>query len=138
MPDVKSRPIGATATLGKAGYPKLRSATGGELSIVTGPSQPGFNPIDLLMASLAACMSMSARIAARDLGHGEDFTSVAVAVTGEKSPDDASELGRLTVTLWFEGNLDGSQQRAIAHRAEDICTVSKSLAARPDLRIGVT
>ena len=68
MADLKDRPIGATATLGKTGYPAIRSVTGGELEIVTGPTQPGFNPLDLLLASLAACMSMSARIAAREIG----------------------------------------------------------------------
>ena len=58
-----TRPTGATATLGRTGFPHVTSTTGGTLDIVTGPSQPGFNPLDLLYASLAACLAMSARMA---------------------------------------------------------------------------
>jgi uncharacterized OsmC-like protein len=90
MADLRSRPIGATATLGRRGYPVISSATGGALEIVTGPTEAGFNPLDLLFASLAACMSMSARIAARELGLTGDFESLQVAVTGEKAPDEPS------------------------------------------------
>jgi uncharacterized OsmC-like protein len=85
MADLRSRPIGATAALGRTGYPSILSVTGGQLDIVTGPTQAGFNPLDLLLASLAACMSMSARIAARELGFGEAFVGLQVEVSGEKS-----------------------------------------------------
>lgn len=136
MADLKDRPIGATATLGKTGYPAIRSVTGGELEIVTGPTQPGFNPLDLLLASLAACMSMSARIAVREIGLAQSFESVAVAVSGEKGADESSRFIGFTVEFEFQGALDLEQQQAIAHRAEEICTVSNSLAVRPTLVIG--
>ncbi|MFN4207076.1 MAG: OsmC family protein [Agrobacterium albertimagni] len=136
MADLRSRPIGATATLGRRGYPVISSATGGELEIVTGPTQAGFNPLDLLLASLAACMSMSARIAARELGFTGDFESLQVAVTGEKAPDEPSRFASITVSLTFQGALDPHDQSRIAHRAEEICAVSNSLAVRPQLRIG--
>lgn len=133
--DLKSRPIGATAILGRQGYPAIRSATGGELDIVTGPNQAGFNPLDLLLASLAACMSMSARIAARDLGLGDDFEGLQVEVTGEKASDEPSRFLSLCVEMKFQGNLDSHQREQIAHRAEEICTVSNTLAVRPILKI---
>lgn len=136
MADLRSRPIGATATLGKTGYPAIRSATGGELDIVTGPTQAGFNPLDLLLASLAACMSMSARIAAREIGLTHSFEGVGVAVSGEKAADAPSRFIGFTVAFDFHGTLDLEQQKAIAHRAEEICTVSNSLAVRPTLVIG--
>ncbi|MBC2775519.1 OsmC family protein [Rhizobium sp. AQ_MP] len=136
MADLKERPIGATATLGKSGYPAIRSETGGELDIVTGASEAGFNPLDLLLASLAACMSMSARIAARELGLVRSFEGVEVGVRGEKASDEPSRFTSFTVTFVFQGALDLEQQQAIAHRAEAICTVSNSLAVSPQIVIG--
>jgi uncharacterized OsmC-like protein len=136
MPDVKSRPIGATATLARRGYPAMRSATGGELEIVTGPTQPGFNPLDLLLASLAACMSMSARIAIREMGFAESFERLRVEVTGEKAQDEPVRFVSFTILMHFEGTLDPHDQLRVAHRAEEICTVSNSLAVRPALIIG--
>ena len=136
MADLRSRPIGATATLGRTGYPSIRSVTGGELDIVTGPTQAGFNPLDLLLASLAACMSMSARIAAREIGLAGRFEGVEVEVSGEKAADAPSRFIGFTVKFDFQGPLDLAQQQAIAHGAEEICTVSNSLAVRPILVIG--
>lgn len=136
MADLKERPIGATATLGKSGYPAIRSKTGGQLDIVTGASEAGFNPLDLLLASLAACMSMSARIAARELGLARSFEGVEVGVGGDKASDEPSRFISFTVTFGFHGALDLEQQQAIAHRAEEICTVSNSLAVSPKIVIG--
>jgi uncharacterized OsmC-like protein len=135
MADLKERSIGATATLGKSGYPAIRSETGGELQIVTGSSEPGFNPLDLLLASLAACMSMSARIAVRELGLAHSFEGVEVTVSGEKTKDGPFRFVAFIVRMDFHGALDLEQQQAIAHRAEEICTVSNSLAVRPTLLI---
>ncbi len=61
---VRTRPVGASAVLGRTGFPHVTSATGGEIDIVTSPSQPGFNPLDLLYSSLSACLVLSARMAA--------------------------------------------------------------------------
>ena len=137
MADLRSRPIGATAKLGKTGYPVLRSATGGELDVVTGPSQPGFNPLDLLLASLAACMSMSARIAAREMGLHEIVERVTATVSGEKAADEPLRFASFTVILAIDAVLDHDQRVALAHRAEEICTVSNSLAVRPTVRVAI-
>lgn len=136
MADLKERPIGATATLGKTGYPAIRSATGGEIDIVTGPSEPGFNPLDLLLASLAACMSMSARIAAREIGLGQAYEGVKVEASGQKAKEGPSRFIGFTLRMSFQGTLSIEQQKQIAHRAEEICTVSNSLVVRPDVVLG--
>ena len=136
MADLRSRPIGAKASLGRTGYPSIRSATGGELQIVTGPTQAGFNPLDLLLASLAACMSMSARIAARELGFLDTFAGLEVDVSGEKSADEPSRFVGFTVRMTFHGEMPSEQQWLIARRAEEICTVSNSLAVHPQLLLG--
>lgn len=101
MADLKERPIGATATLKQSGYPAIRSETGGKLQIVTGASEAGFNPLDLLLASLAACMSMSARIAAREMDLARSFEGVEVRVHGEKASDAPSRFIGFTVNLVF-------------------------------------
>jgi uncharacterized OsmC-like protein len=136
VPGLKTRPVGATATLGKTGYPHLVSETGGTLDIATGPSQPGFNPIDLLHAALAACLAMSARIAARELGLADALSEVVARATGDKATDGLSRIARFHVVMRFRGNLTPQQQLLVIHRAEEICTVSNSLASRPMIEIG--
>lgn len=136
MSGLKTRPVGATATLGKTGYPHLVSDTGGTLDIATGASQPGFNPIDLLHAALAACLTMSARIAVRELGLADSLSEVVARVTGDKANDGPSRIARFHVNMHFKGNLTPQQQSAAVHRAEEICTVSNSLASRPVIEIG--
>ncbi|MFN3506765.1 MAG: OsmC family protein [Allorhizobium sp.] len=136
MADRRSRSIGAKASLGRTGYPSIRSATGGELQIVTGPAQAGFNPLDLLLASLAACVSMSARIAARELGFSDAFVGLEVDVSGEKSTDEPSHFVSFTVRMTFRGEMPSEQQWMIARRAEETCTVSNSLAVHPRLLLG--
>lgn len=131
--DLHQRPIGATATLGKAGYPHIRSETGGTIDIATGVSEAGFNPLDLLLASLAACMSMSARIAARELGFSDRFSGVSARTSGEKAKDGPSRFETLKVVFQFEGTLDRAEQWEVAHRAEEICTVSNTLAVKPEI-----
>ncbi len=133
MADLHQRPIGATATLGKAGYPHIRSETGGTIDIATGVSEAGFNPLDLLLASLAACMSMSARIAARELGLGDRFSGVSARANGEKAKDGPSRFETLIVVFRFEGSLGSAEQWKIAYRAEEICTVSNTLTVKPEI-----
>lgn len=133
MVELKARRLGATARLGSSGYPNVRSATGGEINLVTGASQAGFDPIDLLLASLAACIAMSVRIAARRLGHAERFEDVTVESTAEKAKDGSHRINRFVVAITLKGQLSAEDQHAIAELAESICTVSNALSPRPEL-----
>ncbi len=58
---VKTRETGATSVLGAKGRASIKTVTGGELEVVTGVSEPGFNPLDLLYSSLAACLVLSVK-----------------------------------------------------------------------------
>lgn len=130
---VKIRPTGATATLGRTGFPHVTSATGGTLDIVTGPSQPGFNPLDLLYASLAACLTMSARMAASRMGVLADIEEIAAVVTGQKAAEGLSRVERFDIAFTIRGDLDEPTREAIARAAEDeICTVSNTIRGHPD------
>lgn len=73
---VRTRETGATAVLRPGTQPTITTPTKGRIDVVTGVDQPGFNPLDLLYASVAACMVLSARIAAGRLGVGDRLRDV--------------------------------------------------------------
>jgi uncharacterized OsmC-like protein len=129
---VRQRVVGAEAVLGRTGFPHVTSATGGEIDIVTGPSQPGFNPLDLLYASLAACLVLSARMAASRLGVLEKLSEVNAKVTGEKAGEGLSRVEKFTIAFTLTGDIDEATRKAIVHAAEDeICTVSNTIRGNP-------
>ena len=129
---IKTRPVGATATLGRMGAPSVTSATGGTLPVVTGASEPGFNPLDLLYASLSACLVLSARIATSRLGVLDRLTSVTAEVTGDKAHDGPSRVEKFHIRFDIQGDLDLATRQAIATAAEgEICTVSNTLQGAP-------
>ncbi|CAN7338702.1 OsmC family protein [Neorhizobium sp. LjRoot104] len=130
---VKTRPIGATAVLGRLGHPQVTSETGGQVEVVTGASEPGFNPLDLMFSSLAACLVLSGRIAASKLGILDRLSEVRVHVTGEKAHEGPSRITKFIVDFRVEGDFDDEQKSQIAHMAEDICTVSNTLKNTPDI-----
>jgi uncharacterized OsmC-like protein len=132
---IKSRPIGAQANLQRIGHPKVTSRTGGEIDIVTGASEEGFNPLDLMFASLSACLVLSARIAASRLGILDRFSSVQADVTGRKSADEPYRIEQFFVTFTLEGDLSEAERSEIVELAERICTVSNTLHTPPTISI---
>ncbi|MBP1887371.1 OsmC family protein [Sinorhizobium mexicanum] len=129
---VRTRETGATAVVGRTGFPHVMSVTGGELDIVTGPSQPGYGPLDLLYASLASCLVLSARIAASRFGVLDRLTEVSAKVTGEKAHDEPSRVARFDIEFSIKGDFDDTVRQAIAEAAEnEICTVSNTLRGNP-------
>ncbi|MET0749003.1 MAG: OsmC family protein [Rhizobium sp.] len=128
----KARQTGATAKLERGGLPRVTSPTGGEIGVVTAPSQPGFNPLDLLYASLSACLVLSARMAASQLGVLDKLTEVTAEVTGEKAEEGVSRVETFTIAFTIKGDFDEATRQAIAHAAEDqICTVSNTIRGNP-------
>ncbi len=134
---VKKRETGATATLKRNGHPALSTPTGGALSVVTAASEPGFNPLDLLYASLSACLVLSARIAASQMGVLDRFEKAEASVTGEKSESDTARITRFDIRLTISGDFDQEMKRAIAHKAEDICTVSNTLRGESQFNLTI-
>ncbi|MCA1406622.1 OsmC family protein [Ensifer sp. IC3342] len=129
---VRTRETGATAVVGRTGFPHVTSVTGGELDIVTGPSQPGYGPLDLLYASLASCLVLSARIAASRFGVLDRLTEVSAKVTGEKAHDEPSRVARFDIEFSIKGDFDDTVRHSIAEAAEnEICTVSNTLRGNP-------
>lgn len=130
---VRTRPVGASAVLGRTGFPHVTSATGGEVDIVTSPSQPGFNPLDLLYSSLSACLVLSARMAASQLGVLDRITELKADVTGEKATEGLSRVKTFNIVFSIKGDIDEETRQKIAHAAEDeICTVSNTIRGNPE------
>lgn len=130
---IRTRVTGALAVLPPGALPVVTTPTGGAVDVVTGVSAPGFNPLDLLYASVAACMVLSARIAATRLGVAASLGEVRAEVSGEKAEGDVSRVGRFTITLDVQGDLDEATKKRIVEDAETICTVSNTLRTPPEL-----
>lgn len=135
---VKMRPVGAAAKVGRLGRPVVSTVTGGALEIVTGVSEPGFNPIDLLYSSLAACLALSARIAASRMGLLDRFEDVVVEVSGEKSAEEPYRIVRFDIGMTIAGDMDEATRIALAHSAEDICTVSNTLKGQAEFVFSIS
>lgn len=127
--------ITANANLKRTGYPHLTSDTGGTLDIKTGKRDPGFNPVDLMLSSLAACLAMSARIAAYQLGHRDRFEGISVDVMGTKSDSYPQRITRFDIRYRFAGDMPEEYQSEIMHLAESLCTVSNTFLTRPEISI---
>lgn len=134
----KERQTGAQAVLGRSGFPQVTSVTGGEIGVVTAPSQAGFNPLDLLYASLSACLVLSARMAAAKMGVLDKLTEVTADVTGTKAVGGVSRVETFNIVLAIKGDLDEETRQAIAHAAEnEICTISNTIRGNPNFETTV-
>ncbi|RWL47602.1 MAG: OsmC family peroxiredoxin [Mesorhizobium sp.] len=131
---IRTRNTGALAVMPLGGLPTITTPTGGTVDVVTQVSAPGFNPLDLLYASLAACMVLSARIAATRLGVADRLGEVRADVGGEKAKDEPSRVETFNIKLEITGDLDAATKERILADAEDICTVSNTLRGAPSLR----
>jgi uncharacterized OsmC-like protein len=139
MPDIKikARNIGAVTTIERLGQPRVSSFVGGDVDLVTSASGQGFNPLDLLFASLASCLALSFRIAVSEVGLLQAFRKADISVTGVKSQGEPKHIERFSVQMTIDGDFTEEQRNALAHRAEEICTVSNTLKAAHDIALHV-
>ena len=126
---IRTRAVGATATATRDGLPEVTSETGGHLSVVTRPSADGFNPLDLMSASLSACIVLSVQIAARREGWLDQIEQVSAKVIPEKAHDEPSRVERFVTTVTIEVLLDEAKKAHLIEAAETICTVSNTIRA---------
>lgn len=133
---IRTRSIGATATAGRDSLPEVTSETGGRLAVVTRPSAEGFNPVDLMAASLSSCIVLSVQIAARGEGWLAEIDQVTARVIPEKADDAPSRVARFVTTVTIEGPLDSAKKARLVEAAETICTVSNTLRAGAEIAAG--
>ena len=123
----RERLTGATAHLDRGGRPVVTNPDGTTIDIATAGSGPGLTPLDLLYSSLAACLVISARIAASELKLLPRFDAVTARVTGDKANGRPTRIGAIRSELSIAGALEDAERDAIVRRAEEICTVSNTL-----------
>jgi uncharacterized OsmC-like protein len=135
---MKTRATGASAALGVRGHAAVTSVTGGRLEVVTGVNDPGFNPLDLLYASLAACLVLSVKGAVIKMQLLEQFEGCTAEVTGDKAHDEPSRVETLHVAIKIGGHFSDAERQAIVKLAKQLCTVSNTLALTPHLEINAS
>ena len=133
----RRRVTGATGKMARHGHASLVTETGGTLDVVTGVSDPGFNPLDLLYASLAACLVLSVKGAVNRLQLGERFVDVSAHVNGEKAHDGPSRVETIQAKLTINGDFSDLERQEIAKLAKELCTVSNTLALTPAIHVSV-
>jgi uncharacterized OsmC-like protein len=112
----------------------VTSATGGEFTLSSHVSAPGFSPVDMLYGALAGCLVISARAAAAKFGVLDRLGDVSARVTGRKAVDGPSRVEAFHVEIEIAGDIDAVTRRAIAEAAEgEICTVSNTLRGHPSI-----
>ena len=121
------RRAGATAHLDRGGRPVVTNPDGTTIDIATGSSGSGLTPLVLLYSSLAACLVISARIAASELKLLPRFEAVTARVTGDKADGPPTRIGAIRSELSIAGALEDAERDAIVRRAEEIGTVSNTL-----------
>lgn len=132
---IRTRKAGATTRIERGGHAEVTSATGGRIAIASRASEAGFSPLDLLHAALSACLAVSARVAAGELGFIDRFAGATVSVAGEKAGEGQDRIATFRLTMVIEGTLDAHEKAAIVTRAEELCTVSNTVKGAPAILI---
>ncbi|WP_274629994.1 OsmC family protein [Arvimicrobium flavum] len=105
------------------------------IDAVFSPSAPGFTPLELQAAALAACIAASVRIAARNKGL-DRLGSLDVEVEAIKAEDQPSRLGTFVASVRFRDEIDEAVKRDLVEAAEHICTISNTLRAGDTIIVG--
>ncbi|MBY5533699.1 OsmC family peroxiredoxin [Rhizobium leguminosarum] len=105
----------------------------GEIKVVTTQSQPGFNPLDLLYAALSSCLSLSASIAAVQLGVADRIETIEVRVTGERSTEKRSRVEEFHVALSISGDVDRHTREQVGKLALEIGTIGNTIRGNPTI-----
>lgn len=104
----------------------VENLRGASLDVALSPSAPGFSPLELQASSLAACIAMSVKIAARQeqLPLLEGAT---VEVVATKAVDEPSRLKTFSATVTISDPLPPGKIEDLVRAAEAICTISNTL-----------
>jgi uncharacterized OsmC-like protein len=91
------------------------------------PQAQGLSPSDLLLASLATCVSISMRMAGQQMGLAlGDLTTTAQAT---KAMDPPNRFARLEVHVQIQDDLGADVASELVRRTKALCTISNTLGA---------
>lgn len=91
------------------------------------------SPSDLLMASLATCIAISMRMAAKTLSL--PLGALEVSAVAIKATDLPNRFGRLEVVVRTDAPVDAGKAGELLAMTKDLCTVSNTLGAEIVLQL---
>lgn len=111
----------------------LSTESGNRIRAGSTSTGEALSPSDLILGSLSACVAISMRMAARQLGlePGE----IQVSAVAIKATDLPNRFGRFEVVVDPGVTMQADQQDELLRRTKALCTVSNTLGAEIDLRI---
>lgn len=127
MTSPRIRPIGVVASIDHAGVGTFAAHSGTDAKLAYSPSMEGLTPLELLDASLAGCLVISLRMAARTLGLADRLGDVRVEVKGEKAPDQPSRIARQVCRFEIGGDFSADERAALIAGAHAVCTIGHTL-----------
>ena len=107
---------------------------GEEIRYAMPPSSPGFNPLELLSASLGICTAINLRKELGALGGGAGALSFDVAVECIKAQDPPSRVEWLELLVRLPGYVKGAAVDEVIHRAEAACTIANTLLGGAEIK----
>lgn len=105
----------------------ITTEAGHAISGSLSPQPGGMSPSDLLLASLASCITISMRMAAQPLGL--ELGEVNASATATKATDLPNRFGRLEVQVQTSLPVPADRIGELLTRTKALCTVSNTLGA---------
>jgi uncharacterized OsmC-like protein len=100
---------------------------GNEIRYAISPSAPGFNPLELLSASLGICTAINLRKELGAIAGGGDAALFEVVVECIKAQDLPSRVEHLDLVIRLPEGIAGEVADGVVHRAEAACTIANTL-----------
>jgi uncharacterized OsmC-like protein len=109
---------------------------GGEIRYAVSPSASGFNPLELLSASLAVCTAINLRKELGALAAGGNASPFEVVVDCVKADDLPSRVERLNLAVSLPEGLTAAAAVGVVKRAEAACTIANTLLLSTQITMG--
>jgi uncharacterized OsmC-like protein len=108
---------------------------GVEIHYAVSPSAPGFNPLELLSASLGICTAINLRKELGALAGDGTASPFEVVVDCIKAHDLPSRVERLELTVRLPQGIAGLAAAGVVQRAEAACTIANTLLASTEITV---
>jgi uncharacterized OsmC-like protein len=111
---------------------------GDEIRYAVSPSAPGFNPLELLSASLGICTAINLRKELGAAAGGEGASPFEVAVECVKAQDLPPRVERMELAVHLPDDITGASADDVLRRAEAACTITNTLVASARITLAST
>jgi len=100
------------------------------------PAKDALSPSDLILASLASCLAISMRMAARQMS--QNLGALEVSAVAIKATDLPNRFGHFEVEVRTEFTVPNDKTDELLRRTKEICTISNTIAAEIVVRLSHT